>query len=117
MKKVQINLEILLPDLPDEKDPCASRIISALENKKGIGKVHIVFEENKGKNRLCLHYDPDIISIKQVENLAKKAGAGITEQYGHFLIEVSGVRHPRHARILESILKDIPGILTASVAA
>jgi Cd2+/Zn2+-exporting ATPase len=35
MEKVKINLDIVLPNEPDEKDACVQRIIHALESKRG----------------------------------------------------------------------------------
>src|SRR5690349_3987575 len=105
IKKTKINLDILLPEVPDERDECVRRIMKLLERKKGIDKVHVVPEENGKKAQLCFHYDPSIISISDVEDLAKKAGAEITAHYGHLLVETSGVRHPRHARIIESAIR------------
>src|SRR5690349_10517813 len=99
MEKTRINLDILLPEVPNERDECVSRIIQLLSYKRGINKVHIVPEEGNKEAQLCFHYDPATISINEVEQLANQAGAEITEQYGHLLIEVSGIRHTRHARI------------------
>lgn len=116
MEKTKINLDILLPEVPNERDECVSRIIKSLEYKRGIDKVHIVPEKGNKKAQLCFHYDPSVISINHVEQLAKKAGADITEHYGHLLIETTGVRHPRHARIIEAQIKGLQGIQNVSVA-
>ena len=116
MDKTRINLDILLPEVPNERDECVSRIIKSLEYKRGIDKVHIVPEEEGKKAQLCFHYDSSVIAINKVEQLAKNAGAEITEHYGHLLIETTGVRHPRHARIIEAQLKDQKGISTVSVS-
>ena len=102
MEKTRINFDILLPEVPSERDECVQRIIKALAYKRGIDKVHVVPEEGNKKAQLCFHYDPEIISINTVEQIAKKAGTEITEHYGHLLIEISGVRHPRHARLIEA---------------
>lgn len=116
MEKTKINLDIILPEVPNERDECVSRIIKSLEYKRGIDKVHVVPEKGNKKAQLCFHYDPSVISIKQVEQLAKKAGADITEHYGHLLIETIGVRHPRHARIIEAQLKGVQGVQNVSVS-
>ncbi len=92
-----------------------SRIINALQYKRGIEKVYIVAEKDN-EGQLCFHYNPDIISINQVEQLARKAGAEITELYGHLLIEVSGVSHPGHAGIIEAQIKSLKGISIVSVS-
>jgi len=116
MNKTRINLNILLPEVPNERDECVTRIIKSLEYKRGIDKVHVVPEEGNTKAQLCFHYDPSIISIADIEQNARDAGAEITEHYGHLLIEVSGVRHPRHARIIEAQIKSLKGISTVSVS-
>ena len=116
MDKTKINLDILLPEVPDERDECVNRIIASLQNKRGIEKVHVVPEDGNKKAQLCFHYNPNEISITKIEQLAKKAGAEITEHYGHLLIEVSGVRHPRHARIIEAQLRRQKGIQNVSVS-
>ncbi len=117
MEKIKLDLDIILPDVPDEKDACVQRIITAIEKRKGIEKVHIVPETESSKAKLCFHYNPNEISIDEVENLAEKSGAEITERYGHLLLEVKGIRYVRHARMIELGLKDLKGILSVSVSA
>ena len=73
MEKTKINLDIVLPDVPDEKDACVNRIITSLQYKRGIDKVHVVPEDENKKAPLCFHYDPDVIFISEVEKLAKKS--------------------------------------------
>lgn len=116
MNKTQIDLEILLPEVPDERDECVARIIHLLESKRGIERVHVVPEEKGAKAQLCFHYNPDLVSINQVEKMAQQAGAEITEAYGHLLIETSGVRYPRHARLIELKLADLKGIISVAVS-
>ena len=116
MDKTRINLDILLPEVPNERDECVARIIDQLQYKRGIDKVHVVPEDGSKKAQLCFHYDPSVISISKVEQLAKKAGAEITEHYGHLLIETTGVRQPRHARIIETQLRKQKGIQNVSVS-
>ena len=105
-----------MPEVRDERDECVQRIIRTLEDKKGIEKVHVVPKDGKEKARLCFHYDPYFISISKVEELAKNAGAEITRRYGHLLIETTGVREPRHARIIQAGIKEQKGIQTVSVS-
>jgi Cd2+/Zn2+-exporting ATPase len=116
VEKTRINLDILLPEIPNERDECVARIINQLQYKRGIDKVHIVPEDGNKKAQLCFHYDPSVISISKVERLAKKAGAEITEHYGHLLIETTGVWQPRHARLIETQLKKQKGVQNISVS-
>ena len=117
MDKIKIDIDIVLPDIPNEKDDCVQRIIAVTGQRKGIEKVHIVPETTTSKAKLCFHYDPGQITIEEVQILAKEAGAEITERYGHLLLEVRGIRYVRHARIIELRLKDLKGILSVSASA
>ena len=69
MEKIQINLDILLPEIPDERDACVQRIISVMQKQKGIEKAHLIPGSEGNKAKLCFHYDPDIISLERVEQL------------------------------------------------
>ena len=117
MKKLQLKIPVLLPQVPNEKDACVKRLIKELEAEEGLEKVHIADEQADSVPQLCFHYDPDIISIDRIQTLAERTGAEITEKYGHLLIEVSGIRHTRHARLVEKKLLDIDGVLEASANA
>jgi len=116
MEKIKINLDIVLPGVPDEKDECVSRLITAMQGRKGIDKVHVVPETEQVKAQLCFHYDPQLISMEEIQKLAEKAGASITERFGHLMIEVRGIRYVRHARIIETSLKGVDGILSVAVS-
>ncbi|WP_336517805.1 heavy metal translocating P-type ATPase [Pollutibacter soli] len=116
MEKVKINLDVLLPDVPDEKDACVKRIIDELEGRQGIDRVHIVPASDSNKAQLCLHFRPDIISLDRVKKLAEQEGVKITSRYHHILAEVDGIRHQRQTRAVETILQQKKGIQSASVS-
>lgn len=116
MKKTQVKLPILLPEVPDENDQCVQRLMDYLQNREGIEKVHIASEKDDDTPQLCFHYDPDIISIAHIRKLAKQAGASLTNEFGHTLLEVEGIRHARHARKIEKGLRGLEEIMEASVS-
>ncbi len=116
MKKLQIQIPLILPEVPDEKDQCVDKLIKQLQGKEGLEKVHVADEADNGVPQLCFHYDPDVISIDRIQQLAEQTGAEITEKFGHKLIEVNGIRHTRHARNIERNLRSKEGILEASVS-
>ena len=72
MKKLQIKIPLLLPEVPDEKDQCVQKLIQQLENKEGLEKVHVADETDNGVPQLCFHYNPELITIDQIQKLAKK---------------------------------------------
>ncbi|WP_026753621.1 heavy metal translocating P-type ATPase [Sediminibacter sp. Hel_I_10] len=116
MKKIQLKIPVILPQVPNEKDTCVERLIQELQAKEGIEKVHVADANGDDLPQLCFHYDPDIISIDRIQSLAERTGAEITEKYGHLLIEVKGIRHTRQARSIEKTLLAINGVLEASVS-
>ncbi len=116
MKKLQLKIPVILPQVPNEKDSCVERLIQKLQAKEGIEKVHVADANGDDVPQLCFHYDPDIISIDRIQSLAESTGAEITEKYGHLLIEVKGIRHTRQARSIEKSLLAINGVLEASVS-
>lgn len=117
MEKAQINLEILLPEIPDERDACVQRLISVMQKHKGIENAHLIPAADGNNAKLCFHYNPDMISIERVEQLAKDAGAKITEQYSHLLIEVESIREMMEAEVREHQLEKLPGVADVSVSA
>jgi len=117
MKKIQLKIPVILPQVPNEKDTCVERLIQELQAKEGIEKVHVADANGDDLPQLCFHYDPDIISIDRIQSLAERTGAEITEKYGHLLIEVKGIRHTRQARSIEKTLLAINGVLEPSVSA
>ena len=116
MKKLQIKIPLILPEVPDEKDQCVDKLIRQLQDKDGLEKVHVADETDNGVPQLCFHYDPQVISIDRIQKLAEQTGAEITGKFGHKLIEVEGIRHTRHARNVERNLRNKAGILEASVS-
>lgn len=117
MKKLQIKIPLILPEVPDEKDQCVEKLITRLQDIEGLEKVHVKEQTDKGVPQLCFHYNPELISINRIQQIAKRTGAEIGEKYGHKLIEVEGVRHIRHARTIEASLNRLEGILQAAVSA
>ncbi|HBZ38873.1 MAG TPA: heavy metal translocating P-type ATPase [Balneola sp.] len=117
MKKIQIKIPLLLPEVPDEKDQCVQKLIQHLNDKKGLEKVHVADKTEDGVPQLCFHYNPELISINRIQTLAEQSGAEITQKFGHKLIEVDGIRHTRHARNIEHDLQGIEGILEISISA
>ncbi|MBZ0247130.1 MAG: heavy metal translocating P-type ATPase [Cyclobacteriaceae bacterium] len=116
MEKHKIEIPLLLPEVPDEKDQCVQKLIEKLEDTEGVEEVHVSLGKESIVPQLCFHYNSDIISIEKIQFLAEQAGAEITKKFGHKLIEVEGIRHVRQARAIERSLTNEAGILEASVS-
>lgn len=117
MKKLQIEIPIILPGVPDDKDPCVQNFIKVIREEKGVEDVHVSDPiEEDGVPQLCFHYNPAEISMSRIRSLAKQVGSSVTEYIGHQLLEVKGLRHTRHARSIEKTLRGVDGILEISVS-
>ena len=117
MEKIKIDLDLLLPEIPDERDACVQRIITMMQNHKGVEKAHLLPGNEKDEAKLCFHFDPDQISLEQIQAYAREAGAAITKQYGHLMVEVEKIREMIEAGVVEGQLKKVPGLVDVSVSA
>jgi len=113
VKKLQIEIPVLLPEAIDDKDQCIQKLINDLQEEKGIDKVHVT---NANPSEICIHYNPEVITIKRVKQIAVQSGAELTHRYKHLLIEVKGIKHPRHARRVEQALSTKDGIARVSAS-
>ena len=113
--KVRIELRIILPDIPDERDACVARLESRLGRERGLSRSHVVSAKGEPAY-VCLHYDPDVLSLAEVERLARAAGAEIHDQYGHALLTIRTVGSEDTATGIEAALRAVPGVIGASVS-
>jgi len=113
--KTLIELRVILPDIPDERDACVARLTARLSRERGITRGHVVSEPGKPPS-LCLHYDPELLSMAEVERLAFSAGAEIANQFGHVVIKLRAVTAEDTGPKIEAALLAMPGVLAASVS-
>ena len=115
---VRLDIELLLPEVPDEADRCIERLSGELQGRPGVEKAHVVAAQGDAPAQLCIHYDPDIVPLERVRQLARSAGAALTEQYQHLLwTDVEGLGHTRRARTVSDRLRQLPGIVEAEASA
>lgn len=112
MKHVRIELPVLLPEIPDARDACVRRLQELLSQRRGIAITHLV--ERAGEFLLCLHYEPDTITLDNVEQLARAAGAEVQERYGHQVLSIRAIAAEDAGRRIEETLMTVDGVLAAS---
>lgn len=112
--KLRLDLPLILPDVVDAKDRCVTRLVDALVGRPGIVEAHI--REGGESPQLCIHYDPTIINLGRVREIALTAGATLTARFAHLLLSTSRTQHARGARSLRGSLNQLPGVLEAEVA-
>lgn len=128
-RSTRLDIPLLLPGIEDEQDKCVARLVSLLEARDGIERVHITHgSEESGHDAgqhpdgepytsvaLCLHYDPERISLAQISNIAIRAGAGIIERYAHEVVPIRAVGSEDGGARIENLLRGIPGVTAVAV--
>ncbi|MDK3160508.1 heavy metal translocating P-type ATPase [Kamptonema cortianum] len=107
----QLELKLILPEL-DSQDECVTILTTRLNQQRGIEKAHIVHEN--GEARLCLHYNPNLISLATVRRLAHDAGAEINQRYRHEQIPFARLNTADAASSLEKELNSLNGMIHAN---
>jgi len=114
-EKTRIEIALLLPAVPDARDACVRRLGDLLKAKDGIEAAHLLDMTDKEAGKICIHYDLDRLSIGEVRDLARRAGAEIEERFGHLLLS-SEPMYARQARTVEARARQIAGVLEAAVS-
>src|SRR5581483_1699568 len=112
-KTIELDIPLLLPDVADEKDECLNRLEQSFQNQKGILRAHL--EREKTPVDLCLHYDPNLLTLEQVRRMAERAGAGIANRYHHLSTPIEGMDCSDCVTVIEHSLGRLDGVLAVSV--
>lgn len=112
-KTIELEIPLLLPGVEDEQDKCLSRLETSLQNQKGIQRSHL--EREKTPVDLCLHYDPNILSLADVKRLARRAGADIINRYHHEIINIEGMDCSDCALVIEHSIGRLEGVVNVAV--
>lgn len=112
---LQLDIPVLLPEVSSERDECIERLRAQMEGMDGIRQAHI--KEQDHKAMLCLHYDPDLVSLDQVQRRARDTGARLSRRYRHETMRLNNLDCADCALSIEHILTRKPGVLAVSVNA
>ena len=111
-QSLQIDLDIILPDV-NSADECVQILTDRLYARRGIEKAHVIREN--GNAQLCLHFNPNFISLNEVKRVAKESGAQVTERYRHEQIAFKGLNTADSAQSLQKSLTKQDGVIHTSV--
>lgn len=114
---LQVDLDVLLPEVDDERDRCVDRLVESLRHLEGVNEVHVVPAEADRPASLCLHVDAGSVSLSSVRDRARATGAEISERYGHALWRIDGLTHAGRADTIAATLRRRSGVLDASASA
>ena len=110
----RLELEVLLPEVPDARDACVARLESLISAERGIVRAHAVTAAG-GPDVMCLHYDTRVVTLAQVERVARSAGARLSDRYGHEVVPLHAITGEDAWRRIEEGLRSLPGVVNASV--
>ena len=115
--KIRLDIPVVLPEIPDVADACVGRLIADLKGRSGIEDAHVLAEDGGTGAKLCVHYDPDVVSLSRIRAIARASGAEITERFGHKLWNVVGITHQRRAQAVQARIRELQGVLEAEATA
>ncbi len=113
-KTLQIEMPLLLPDIPDEKDECVHRLATRIQKQRGIQKAHI--DKKDGQLYFCFHYDPDLIPLNDVKRIVEDEGAQLTQRYQHEILWITNMDCADCAASIEHIIGRMPGVIGVAVS-
>ena len=114
---IRLDLPVLLPEIPDEADRCVERLLAELRERDGVSEAHVVGATASEPTKLCVHYDPDKVSLARIRKAARAAGATLTAQFGHLVWQVEGIEQQRRARTVTEVLGRLEGVFEAQATA
>ena len=113
---IRLDLPLILPDVDDVQDHCVTRLLDALAGRPGILQAHLVGVEN-GAAQLCIHYQPDTLTLGRIRELVRSVGADLTSRFAHLLIRGGSTMHARAARSAVETIRKVSGVLEADASA
>ena len=127
-ESVRLDVPLLLSGVPDDQDACVARLVLVLEGRDGVERVHVTHGDEasahdvgehpdgvpQSQASLCLHYDPERISLAQITDIAVRSGAKIAGRYGHEVVPIRAVGAEDAGPRIEQALRALPGVTAAS---
>ncbi|HMD90159.1 MAG TPA: heavy metal translocating P-type ATPase [Anaerolineaceae bacterium] len=112
-KIIELEIQSLLPGVENDEDSCIRRLEATLQKQHGMQRAHLENCENGVK--LCLHYDPETISVSEVKRSAERAGVAIVNRYRHEFIPIEGMDCSDCSLVIEHSLTRMEGVQAARV--
>ena len=110
----QLDLPLVLPGVESEDDGCIARLETRLREQTGISSVH--FDKNaRGQSVLCLHYNPNLVSLEKLDRMARDTGTAITDRFRHETLGVKGMDCASCAASIEHVVAKLDGVMNVTV--
>jgi Zn2+/Cd2+-exporting ATPase len=108
---LRLDLDLILPTI-DAADRCAELLTERLSATRGIAQAHIVRDGSEAQ--LCLHYDPNLLTLSKLQRIAKEMGASVSQRFRHEQIAFVGLDAADAADSVAQTLARLPGVLHAN---
>ena len=115
-EKLRLEIPLVLPTVTEASDACVARLLDSLRGRQGVAEAHVREVEGRPPE-LCVHYDPDVITLPRISELVRQSGADLTDRFGHIALDVEGIGHARRARTVGDSIRGILGVLEANASA
>jgi Cd2+/Zn2+-exporting ATPase len=112
-ERLQLAIPLVLPGVEDESDGCITRLVDRLKEQRGVLDAHL--ERRDGTALLCLHYDPNLLPLAQVQRMAADSGSEISNRFLHETYGLKGMDCASCAGSIEHGLRRLPGLLNVNV--
>lgn len=109
---LRLNVPVVLPDGPD-CDACGERMVLALSNRRGVHDVHLSKEQ--GTTVLCLHYDPNLLTLQALERQVEEVGAEVGKKFQHQTWMVRDMDCADCALTIEHVVARMDGVQAITV--
>lgn len=116
-ERLRLDIPLVLPEVTDAADACVGRLTAELSGRPGVEQAHVIPAAGDTPPLLCVHYDPAVLSLSRIREIAQSAGAAITDRFGHVQWSVEGIGHQRRARTVADRLRVVPGVLETVASA
>lgn len=114
--KIKLDIPVVLPGVDAAADACAVRLVEKLRVRDGVAGVHLVTRSQPEPDLLCIHYDPDAISLARLREIVAAEGVSLLEKFGHVQWQTEGIGHQRRAETVSASLRQIVGVIEASAS-
>ena len=113
MTTTLLDLTQLLPGHPSETDVCLAELQQQLAQTNGVEKAHL---KEAGRTELCVHYDPELLSLSDLERAAAELGAEVQARYKHETVQLAGLHCNDCAASIEAVTGRLDGVLKVSAS-
>ncbi len=108
---LQVDLSVVLPS--GAAAVRSRALLGLLNTGRGVGDAHL--REAEGRVEVCLHYDPEQVTVEQLSARVRAAGVEVEQRYCERTFTVRGMAAGQNGPVIEAAVGELPGVLSAKV--